>query len=53
MRRKKKSIPDDPEQYARFVEAAEGQFDEDAEERLKETIKKILSKKPAKSRDSR
>ncbi len=45
MRKKKKPIPDDPEQYPRFVEAAEDQFNEDAEEKFEEAIKKILRPK--------
>jgi hypothetical protein len=43
MGRKKKPIPDDPEEYARFVETAERIQDENAEERFKEAMKRILS----------
>lgn len=41
MGRRKKPLPDDPEQYARFVEMAEGIQAEDAEERFKESMKQI------------
>ncbi len=41
MGRKKKPIPDDPEQYARFVETAERIQDEKAEERFEEAMKSI------------
>ncbi|MGO9571776.1 MAG: hypothetical protein ACLP5H_29980 [Desulfomonilaceae bacterium] len=49
MKRKKKSEPDDPEQYARFVKVAEEHLDEDAEEKLEEALKKILPAKQPKS----
>jgi len=41
MGRKKKVVPGDPEQYARFVEIAERTLDENAEEKLEESMKKI------------
>lgn len=45
MGRKKKPVPDDPEQSARFKEVAERILDDDAEEKLEEAIRNILSKK--------
>jgi|GEM_PF-2388323 len=44
--RKKKLKPDDPDQYARFVKVAKDHLGEDAEEKLEEAMKKILSKAP-------
>lgn len=52
MGRKKKVIPDDPEQYARFVETAERILTNNAEERIEETMKQILSKKKETKLDS-
>lgn len=45
MGKKKKPKLDDPGQYARFVKVAEEHLGEDAEEKLEEAMKKILSKK--------
>lgn len=42
MGRKKKVEPDDKEQYARFVETAERMQSDDATEKFKETLKRIL-----------
>jgi hypothetical protein len=44
MGRKKKPEPDDPERSARFIETAERIQAEDAEERFKEAMKRILAK---------
>ena len=46
MGRKKKAEPDDPEQYARFVELAERIQADDAEERFEEAMKRIAAFKP-------
>jgi hypothetical protein len=48
MSKKKKLVPDDKEQSARFAKAAKEHFGEDAEERFEEALKKILLKKPTK-----
>jgi len=45
MGRKKKVTPDDPEQYARFVETAERLLVDDAKEKIEETMKRILKAK--------
>ena len=42
MGRKKKPIPDDPEQYARFVETAERIQTQGTKEWFKEIVKRIL-----------
>jgi hypothetical protein len=52
MGRKKKPKPQDPEQYAAFVELAERIQTEDADERFKEAIKKIAKAKPRKPKQS-
>ncbi len=52
MGRKKKPKPDDPEQYARFAETAERILAEDAEERLEEAMKRIVSFKPKREKSS-
>ena len=46
MGRKKKPIPDDPEQYARFVETAERIQAQGTREWFKEAVKRILKAKP-------
>jgi hypothetical protein len=46
MGRKKKPKPDDPEQYAHFLEIAKAVQEEGAEERFEKMCEKIL--KPAK-----
>jgi len=46
MGRKKKPIPDDPEQYARFKETAKKIEADDAKERFEEALKQILVSKP-------
>ena len=48
----KKKKPDDPRQYRRFVKVAKANLGENAEEKLEEALKKILTKKPTKPRDS-
>ena len=52
MGRKKKPIPDDPEQYARFVETAERIQAQGTKEWFKETVKRILLKKGKTKLDS-
>jgi hypothetical protein len=49
MGRKKKPIPDDPEQYARFVETAERIQVQGTKEWFKETVKRLLKAKPPKT----
>ena len=54
MGRKKKPVPDDPEQYAQFVETAERIQDENAGERFEEAMKHIASstkKRPSKNQN--
>lgn len=48
MKKQKSFEPDDPEQSARFIELAEQIQAEDAEERFKEAMKRILAAKPGK-----
>ncbi|MDA8305439.1 MAG: hypothetical protein M0Z81_01200 [Deltaproteobacteria bacterium] len=48
MTRKKKTTPDDPQQFARFVELAEQIKADDAEERFEEVMGKIITAKPKK-----
>jgi hypothetical protein len=45
MGRKKKPIPDDPKEYARFKETAERIQDENAEEKFNEAMERILPKR--------
>ncbi len=49
MGRKKKPKPDDPEQYARFLEIAKAVQEEGAEERFKKAVETILTAKPKKT----
>lgn len=51
MGRKKKPKPQDPEQYAAFVEMAEQIQTEDADERFEEAMKRILKAKRKDSND--
>jgi hypothetical protein len=44
--KKKKVEPDDPEQFARFVEVAESIKDDAADERFEEAFGKIIQAKP-------
>lgn len=46
MGRKKKSEPDDPEEFARFVKLAEEIKADDADERFEEAFSKIIKAKP-------
>jgi len=46
MEKNKKQEYDDPEQSARFIELGEQLLEDDAEEKLEEAMKKILSKAP-------
>lgn len=48
MGKKKKPKPDDPEQFARFVEVAEKIKADDADERFEEAFGKIIHAKPKK-----
>lgn len=48
MTKKKKVQPDDPEQFARFVEVAEEIKAEDADERFEESFSRIIKAKPRK-----
>jgi hypothetical protein len=43
--RKKKPVPDDPEQSARFLETAKAVLTEDAKERFEKATEMILKKK--------
>ncbi len=52
MGRKKKPRPDDPEQYARFVETAKKIEADDAKERFEEAMKRILSAKQKVKREN-
>lgn len=52
MGRKKKPKPEDPEQYARFAEIAERILADDAEERIEEAMKRIVSFKPKREKSS-
>ena len=45
MGRKKKPKPDDPEEYARFLEIAKAVQDEGAEERFEKACEKLLKPK--------
>jgi hypothetical protein len=51
MGRKKKPKPDDPEQYARFVETAERIQAQGTKEWFKEVVKRILSSQRKQPRD--
>ncbi len=46
--KKKKREPDDPEQFARFVEVAENIKADDADERFEEAFGRIIQSKPKK-----
>ena len=47
--RKKKPVPDDPEQSARFLETAKAVQAEDAEEKFEKALEKVLKVKRRKA----
>lgn len=53
MVKKKKPKPDNPEQFARFVEVAEEIKADDADARFEEAFGKIVKAKPAKEKNSK